>query len=78
LTGLGSAAPATDESFVTSTRATYRGRAIAIVRGADEDGEIVIHATSERHGDATLTLHATGHDDIAASAVATATRGESA
>ncbi|MFG6493681.1 glycoside hydrolase family 2 TIM barrel-domain containing protein [Microbacterium sp. P03] len=59
LAALGSAAPSTEESFVDTERTTYRGRALAIVRGTGLDGEIVLNVTSQRHGDATLTLDGT-------------------
>jgi len=72
LAAFGSAAPSTEEAFVDNVHTTFRGRAIAIVRGADEDGQIIIRATSERHGDAALTLRGTGREP-STSTMATAT-----
>lgn len=73
LTALGSASPATEESFADHTRTTHRGRALAIIRGAGEDGEVTVRVRSERHGEATLTLPATGSaEDRAAAALTTA------
>ena len=62
LAGLGSAAPSTTESFADDTHSTYRGRALAVVRGTGEAGTVTISATSTRHGSASLQL------EVAASA----------
>jgi hypothetical protein len=59
LLGFGTAAPATEESFLASTHTTYRGRALAILRSTGTPGEIRISATSARHGSAELTLAST-------------------
>ncbi|WP_404434666.1 DUF4982 domain-containing protein [Microbacterium lacus] len=72
IAALGSATPSTLESFVASTRTTFRGRALAIVRGADASGQIVVRVSSERHGDAELILSATGSADAPAPSIATA------
>lgn len=58
LVGFGSAAPATDESFVTPTHTTYRGRALAVLRPTGESGAIHLTAASPAHGTATITLSA--------------------
>ncbi|PRY13949.1 glycoside hydrolase family 2 TIM barrel-domain containing protein [Kineococcus rhizosphaerae] len=60
LIALGSAAPSTTEGFTSFTRTTFRGRVLAIVRGTDESGEVTVRASSKNHGDASLTLTATG------------------
>lgn len=57
LAALGSAAPATEETFTGISRHTYRGRALAIIRGGDAAGPVVVTVTSERHGTAQVTLH---------------------
>ena len=75
LAGLGSAAPSTLENFVDDVRTTHRGRAIAIVRGTEEDGEVTVRVTSERHGEASLSLSSTGARGTEAT-VAAATRKE--
>ncbi|MCR2792738.1 DUF4982 domain-containing protein [Microbacterium sp. zg.Y625] len=56
LVGLGSAAPSTEESFTDREHSTHRGRALAIVRGTAESGEITLAVESKRHGAAILTL----------------------
>lgn len=58
LIALGSAAPATEESFETSTHTTYRGRALAILRPTGAPGPIYVTATSRKHGTAAITLSA--------------------
>lgn len=60
LAAVGSATPSTLETFVGDTRTTYRGRAIAIVRGAQDAGPVEVRVTSARHGDASLTLDSRG------------------
>lgn len=62
LAAVGSAAPATEESFTANTRRTHRGRALAIIRGSDLEGAISIRVSSERHGEADLTISAAGQD----------------
>lgn len=74
LAAFGSAAPSTEEAFVDHAHTTFRGRAIAIVRGADDDGPIALRATSERHGEASLTLHGCGHPSLFTTATATTGR----
>ena len=74
LLSLASAAPSTRESFVDDEHHTYRGRALAIIRGTGEPGTITLHATSHRHGAATTTLEALSDrpsDHLAASALST-------
>ncbi|MFP7834572.1 glycoside hydrolase family 2 TIM barrel-domain containing protein [Marisediminicola sp. LYQ134] len=73
LAAVGSATPSTSESLVASTRTTYRGRAIAIVRGANESGDVVITVTSERHGETAMTIHSLGAEPTAAPVGATNT-----
>lgn len=59
LIGFGSAAPATEESFLADTHTTYRGRALVVVRPAGEPGPIHVTAASAEHGNAVLTLNST-------------------
>ncbi|WP_350351708.1 DUF4982 domain-containing protein [Microbacterium sp. A8/3-1] len=56
LHGLGTAAPSTTESFTSDHHTTYRGRALAIVRGDSIAGDITLSVSSARHGSATLAL----------------------
>lgn len=80
LAAVGSATPSTLETFVGDTRTTYRGRAIAIVRGSREPGRVEVRVTSEHHGEASLTLDSLGVDEAEAapaSAVAVASGKES-
>jgi len=56
LAGLGSAAPASELSYLDTICRTYRGRALAIVRASEKPGNIIITASSCRHGDASVTL----------------------
>jgi len=62
LAAFGSAQRATTESFVDNTHTTSRGRALAIVRSNGTSGEIVVTATSENHGTATLELNAVARE----------------
>jgi len=55
LAGLGSAAPATVDSFVDDSHVTFRGRALAVVRSTGE-GPITVTVTSLRHGSASVVL----------------------
>ena len=55
LAGLGSAAPATTESFADASHTTFRGRALAIVRPTGA-GPITVTVSSGTHGEATVTL----------------------
>lgn len=71
LAALGSAAPATTDRFVDEEMATHRGRAIAIIRGGAQAGPVAIHATSTRHGEASLTLQVTARTDLPAISLAT-------
>ena len=59
LAALGSAQPITEESFTDNTHPLYRGRALAILRGTNQPGDVTITVRSERHGTRTLTLHNT-------------------
>ncbi|MGO4681784.1 glycoside hydrolase family 2 TIM barrel-domain containing protein [Microbacterium sp. 2MCAF23] len=56
LVALGSAAPTTTGTYTDDHTRTYRGRAIAIIRGSNSEGPVTIHARSVTHGEATLTL----------------------
>ncbi|MCK2022672.1 DUF4982 domain-containing protein [Microbacterium sp. kSW2-24] len=56
LAALGSAAPITEESFVDSTHATYRGRALAVIRGSEVGGDVVVSVQSRQHGSASTTI----------------------
>ncbi|SFS16922.1 Glycosyl hydrolases family 2 [Microbacterium sp. cf046] len=57
LAGLGSAAPMTEESFIDHEHSTYRGRALAIIRGSERNGDVSMNVTSRRHGSAEIVLH---------------------
>lgn len=46
LIGFGSAAPASTESFLSTSRTTFRGRALAIVRSTGEPGTITVTASA--------------------------------
>ncbi|MGW4213652.1 hypothetical protein ACWEIJ_37110 [Lentzea sp. NPDC004789] len=70
LAAFGSAAPSTTETYTDNVRSTYRGRAIAIIRGTDHSGEVDIRATSKRHGEASPTLTSTGAEHTATGGVA--------
>ena len=70
LAALGSAAPSTEENFFDDERTTFRGRALAIMRGTGEDGDVTIQVTSERHGVHSLTLPATSSNTPASTAAA--------
>lgn len=67
LVGYGTAAPSSVESFLSSSRTTYRGRALAVIRSTGEPGQIIIRATAATRGTAELVA--------AATAFATPTRG---
>lgn len=56
LAGFGSAAPATEESFIDAEHSTYRGRALAVIRAGTKPGVITLTARSQRHGDAALEV----------------------
>lgn len=58
LIGFGSADPRTYSSFGATEQATYRGRALAVIRRTSERGDITVSARSQHYGDKTLTLHA--------------------
>jgi hypothetical protein len=60
LAGLGSGRPSTEESFQATTRSTYDGRALAIIRPTDA-GDISVTVTAE--GLAPVTLHVHAGDD---------------
>jgi len=63
LIGFGSAAPATEESFLGTAHTTYRGRALAILRSTGAPGDVVVRATSRLHGVGEATLAALGRTD---------------
>ena len=56
LIGLGSANPAPEVSFLSSSTRTYRGRALAILRSTGRAGTVRVLAHSRRHGDATADI----------------------
>ncbi|MFI8778133.1 glycoside hydrolase family 2 TIM barrel-domain containing protein [Brachybacterium paraconglomeratum] len=56
LIGFGSAAPATEESFISDTHTTYRGRALAVLRPTGTPGPVRVTARSVKHGEATIAL----------------------
>ncbi|MFE8916334.1 glycoside hydrolase family 2 TIM barrel-domain containing protein [Streptomyces globisporus] len=56
LIAFGTAAPATEESFVAATHTTYRGRALAVLRPSGEFGAIRLLARSAVHGEAEIEL----------------------
>lgn len=58
LISLASAAPSTRESFVDDEHSTYRGRALAILRGTGEPGLITLNVASDQHYSATITVEA--------------------
>ncbi|SDS82896.1 glycoside hydrolase family 2 TIM barrel-domain containing protein [Microterricola viridarii] len=59
LVGFASAAPSSTESFTDDEHTTWRGRALAVIRGTGAPGTIVLTATSTRHGTVSLQLQAT-------------------
>ncbi|MFF2720482.1 glycoside hydrolase family 2 TIM barrel-domain containing protein [Streptomyces sp. NPDC058011] len=56
LIAFGTAAPATEESFVAATHTTYRGRALAVLRPNGKFGAIRLLARSAVHGEAEIEL----------------------
>ena len=56
LAGLGSGAPATEESFSDAEHTTFRGRALAVVRSGTTAGRVTVTVTSEHHGRASVGL----------------------
>lgn len=58
LIGLGAAAPASVESFLSPSRTTYRGRALAVIRSTGEPGQITVTATALTAGTAELVVDA--------------------
>ena len=56
LVGFGTAAPATEESFLSTHCTTYRGRALAILRSTGTAGIVRVTATSRAHGTDTVDL----------------------
>lgn len=58
LIAMGSAAPATTESYCSGRHSTYYGRALAVIRSNGSAGTIQVRATSARHGTATVELSA--------------------
>ena len=65
LIGYGTAAPAPEESFLSSRTTTYRGRALAILRSTGGAGIIRVTAHSRRHGDAIADILAVPTDELA-------------
>lgn len=58
LVGLGSAAPATEQSYVGAWTTTYRGRALAILRSTGSEGTVRVTASSRTHGAASVDITA--------------------
>ena len=58
LIGFGTAAPATTESFLSASRTTFRGRALAVIRSTGEPGQITVTATARTSGSAELIVDA--------------------
>jgi beta-galactosidase len=56
LQGLGTADPATEESFLESTCTTYRGRALAVIRATAQPGELTLTVRAEGLPDAVLQM----------------------
>jgi len=56
LVGFGTAAPATEDSFLSPSCTTYRGRALAILRSTGGAGIVGVTATSRAHGTETVHL----------------------
>lgn len=56
LSGYGSAATATKDSFAGERATTFQGRALAVLRSTGGGGDVVIKATSTRLGTATANL----------------------
>jgi len=56
LAGYGSAAPATEESYLSDLATTYYGRALAVARGGTEPGTITVKATSARYGTTSVDI----------------------
>lgn len=65
LAAFGSAAPSTTESYLDEVHRTWRGRAIAVIRGTEHGGEVDVRATSTRHGEASLILPASDAENRA-------------
>jgi hypothetical protein len=65
LIGYGTAAPSPQESFLSSTTTTYRGRALAILRSTGEAGNVRVRARSRRHGHALAEIVARVSDNAA-------------
>lgn len=66
LVGCGTANPAPEDSFLSSTVTTYRGRALAILRSTGEAGTVRIVARTRAHGTATADILAVPTRDPAA------------
>lgn len=66
LIGFGTAAPSTEESFLTATASTYRGRALAVVRSTGGTGTVTITARSLAHGTASIELTAVAAKNVVA------------
>ena len=61
LAGVGNGNRNSDEQFVTSTRKTYNGKCLLIIRSTTKSGQIKIKASSKGLKQATLTLNASNH-----------------
>ncbi|MEU6904182.1 glycoside hydrolase family 2 TIM barrel-domain containing protein [Streptomyces coeruleorubidus] len=62
LVAFGTAAPATEESYVAAAHTTYRGRALAVLRPTGQPGTIRLLARSAVHGEAETELVAARAD----------------
>ena len=62
LVAFGTAAPATEESYVAAVHTTYRGRALAVLRPTGQPGTIRLLARSAVHGQAETELTAVRED----------------
>jgi beta-galactosidase len=58
LQGFGSGAPSTEESFLGTSTASFRGRALAIIRATGEAGRITVTARAHGLPDASLEIDA--------------------
>ncbi len=56
LSGFGSACPITDENYTDDNAATYKGRAMLIIRAGYEEGECNIKVSAENLDDASVTI----------------------
>lgn len=58
LIGLGSAAPATEESYLSDRHTTFRGRCLAVLRSTGETGTVTLTAHARSAGTARMQLQA--------------------